>query len=334
MTIHAGGYLLEHAEAWSRGGLGVALATVVQTWGSSPCPIGSQMVINAKAGFEGSVSGGCIETSVVSESLELLQSGTFEITEYGVSKEMSFAAGLSCGGSVRVMLEVLDDALLAALSGPRPAVRIVDMDNGKWAIVRGSRAEGRLRPDADMIARAAEVLSNGRACAVEGREGGECFYQPLLAPYRLLVVGAVRIAQVLAPMASDAGFDVCVIDPRRAFSTDARFPKTQMLREWPDKAVAKLGLDAQTALVALTHDAKPDDMALGLAIRSEAFYVGALGSKRTHAARVARLREAGYAEAEIARIHAPVGLDIGARTPGEIAVSILAQVIAARNGRA
>ncbi|TCS63103.1 XdhC family protein [Varunaivibrio sulfuroxidans] len=334
MTIHTGDYLLDHAKAWSRDGLGVALATVVQTWGSSPCPTGSQMVINAKAGFEGSVSGGCIEASVVSESLEALKSGAFEIAEYGVSKEMSFAAGLSCGGSVRVMLEVLDDALLAALSGPRPAVRIVDMRDGKWTVVRGEAAMGRLPADGDMIARAAKVLSTGRACIAEGCEGGDCFYQPLLAPYRMLVVGAVRIAQILAPMAAEVGFHVTVIDPRRAFSTDARFPETDMVREWPDKAVAKLGLDAQTALVALTHDAKPDDMALGLAVRSDAFYVGALGSKRTHASRVARLREAGYTEAEIGRIHAPVGLDIGARTPGEIAVSILAQVIAARNGRA
>lgn len=324
--------LMEQAQAWAGDGLAMAVATVVETWGSSPCPAGSQMVINAEAGFAGSVSGGCIEASVVSESLEILKDKAFEVASYGVSGEVSFAAGLACGGTVTVMMEVLDDALRSALSGPRPAVRAVDLDSGAWAVVRGTTVEGGLALTDAVLTDADSVLRDEKARTVES-EGRKIFLQPLIPPYRLLIVGAVRIAQALAPMARAAGFDVSVIDPRRAFSTDARFPDITLVQAWPNEALARLGLDAHTAVVTLTHDAKPDDMALGLALRSEAFYVGALGSKKTHGARLQRMEEAGFGESELAAIHAPVGLDIGARSPAEIAVSILAQVIAAKNGR-
>lgn len=322
--------LMEQAKAWADHGLELALATVVETWGSSPCPAGSQMVINAEAGFAGSVSGGCIETSVVSESLDVLKGGGFEVAEYGVSGEVSFAAGLACGGTVTVMMEPLSKTLLAELLAVRPAVRAVDLKTGAWAFIRDDTVTGALDIGGDVLGAASQVLAKERAQTLD-RMGEKVFLQPLIPACRLLVIGAVRIAQSLAPMAAEAGFDVTVIDPRHAFSTPERFPGVETVQDWPDKAFEKLGLDAHTAVVTLTHDAKPDDMALGRALRSDVFYVGALGSRKTHAARCERLQQAGYAKDELKRIDAPVGLDIGARTPAEIAVSILARVIAAKN---
>ncbi|MES9958748.1 MAG: XdhC family protein, partial [Sedimenticola sp.] len=276
---------MEQAKEWANSGLRLALATVVETWGSSPCPAGSQMVINSEAGFAGSVSGGCIETSVVSESLELLKEGRFEVADYGVSGEVSYAAGLACGGTIKVMMEPLDTVLLEALLGPRPAMRVVDLDTGNWALICNGRVEGELTLRDELYGTVAEAQSGERASIVE-TEGKRLFLQPLVPAYRLIIIGAVRISQALAPMAAEAGFDVTVIDPRRAFSTKERFPDIKLVREWPNEVLPDLGLDTHTAVVTLTHDAKPDDMALGLALRSDAFYVGEKKKKKTHAARV------------------------------------------------
>ena len=148
----------------------------------------------------------------------------------------------------------------------------------------------------------------------------------------LIIVGAVAIAQALVPMAQAAGFDVSIIDPRRAFATEARFPHGELIEAWPDKALPDLSPDRHTAVVTLTHDAKPDEMALELAVRSPAFYVGALGSRNTHAKRLERMKQAGVPDSMLAKIHAPIGLPIGARTPADIAVSILSEIVAAKNG--
>lgn len=323
---------MEQARGWADDGLRLALATVVETWGSSPCPAGSQMVINSQAGFAGSVSGGCIEMSVVSESLEVLAGGGFTVEEFGISDATASAAGLACGGNIKVMMEPLDRALLDAFGGPRPAVRVVELASGRSSFLRNGVAEGELAIGGETRLAALEVEAEARARTCEV-EGSRIFLQPLVAAYRMVVIGAVRIAQSLAPMAAEAGFDVTVVDPRPAFAADERFPGVEVLREWPDKALPKLGLDSRTAVITLTHDIGPDDLALNLALRSDSFFIGALGSRKTHAARIGRLRAANCTDAAIARIHGPVGLDIGARTPAEIAVSILAQVIAARNGR-
>ena len=153
-----------------------------------------------------------------------------------------------------------------------------------------------------------------------------------MPPRRIIVVGGVHITQFLAPMARQAGYDVVIIDPRAVFSAAERFPESECLTAWPDEAMAELGLDSRTAVVTLTHDPKIDDPGLQAALASDAFYIGCLGSRRTHAARCGRLSEAGQSDAQLARLHGPVGLDIGARTPAEIAVSILAQIIAVEAG--
>ncbi|MCS6930701.1 MAG: XdhC family protein [Acetobacteraceae bacterium] len=215
--------------------------------------------------------------------------------------------------------------LRAAIAAKRPVVLATRLADG----------EQRLWPEdalpAPLHAAAEEAAISDKARTVEA-DGEAWFLHPHCPPLRLLVVGAVHIAQALAPMAQAAGFAVTVIDPRRAFATADRFPGVALRDDWPDEAMADLKPDSRTAVVTLTHDPKLDDPALDAALRSEAFYIGALGSTRTHAKRVARLKEAGHPDDAIARIHAPVGLDIGAVTAPEIAVSILAELVAVRRG--
>lgn len=315
--------LMQQAQSWFDAGLGLALATVVDTWGSSPCPPGSLMVVNSETGFAGSVSGGCIESTVVSEGLEIIRDGGTQLLEYGVSDEQGASAGLACGGTVRVLVEPLSQDLLTQLQAAPPFVRVVDVQTGAWSLAD----EGTLP---ESIVAAAQTLKIAKTHEVENKT---YFIQPVMPVYRMYVIGAVRIAQTLAPMAAEAGFDVTVIDPRRAFATAERFPGIELITDWPDEALSDQELDRHSAVVTLTHDAKPDDMALVLALRSEAFYIGSLGSRKTHAARIERLNLFGLDQADINRIHAPIGLDIGGRSPAEIAVSILAQVIAAKNDK-
>ncbi|MCE8539612.1 XdhC family protein [Ruegeria pomeroyi] len=314
----------EIALAWHRQGLGAALATVVETWGSAPRRVGAQLAIGGDGRIEGSVSGGCVEGAVIVEALETLEDGEARLLEFGVSDEDAFAVGLACGGTIRVLVEpvgsVLPEPMLAELVDARAARQalayVVDTARGTRALVRDGYRD-RMRMDRSGF-----------------EEDGRTFVAVHNPPLRLIVVGAVHIAQALVPMARIAGYDPVVIDPREAFASDARFPGETILHDWPDEAVAKLGLDARTALVLLTHDPKLDDPALEAALAADVFYIGALGSTRTHAKRVARMHEAGFTDAQIGRIHGPVGLDIGAAGPAEIAVAILAQMTAVLRGRA
>lgn len=314
----------ETALDWYRDGKGAALATVVETWGSAPRRVGAQLVIGADGRIEGSVSGGCVEGAVIVEALEAIDEGDARLLEFGVSDEDAFAVGLACGGTIRVLVEpvgaVLPEAMLAELVAARarrePLAYEVNIETGHRELRRNAYPE-RLRMDRS------------------GFEGdGQTFVAVHNPPLRLIVVGAVHIAQALVPMARIAGYDPVIIDPREAFASDARFPGETILTDWPDEAVAKLGLDARTAVVLLTHDPKLDDPALEAALRADAFYIGALGSTRTHAKRVDRMQQSGFTPDEIARIHGPIGLDIGAAGPSEIAVAILAQMTAVLRGKA
>ncbi len=216
--------------------------------------------------------------------------------------------------------------LLAALNAERTARRaailVTDTVSGEQRLVR--EAEAAADPLADTLM---ERLRQGRSGLVEA-DGRALFLTVQAPPVKVVVVGAVHISQALAPMARGLDLDVAIIDPRTAFATQERFPGVPVLAEWPDEALPRLGLDRYTALVALTHDPKIDDPALTAALRAECFYIGALGSRKTHARRVERLTQAGFGESEIGRIHAPIGLDIGAVSPAEIAVSILAEIVA------
>ena len=307
----------ELALEWYRAGKGAVLASVVETWGSAPRPVGSQLVVSGAGAMEGSVSGGCVEGAVVIEAMDAVQTGEAKMLEFGVSDDEAFAVGLACGGRIRVLLEPVGAALpeplladlVAARAARRPVAYITDTDHGK------SRLAG---PDESHLA---ERFAKDHS----GMEGSEyiAIHNP---PLRMIVVGAVHIAQALLPMARMAGYDPILVDPRPAFGSEARFEGQKIIEDWPDEALAAIGLDTRTAVVTLTHDPKLDDPAIHAALGSDVFYLGCLGSKRTHAKRVARLREAGVAQERIDKIHAPVGLDIGGRGPGEIAVSIMAQI--------
>lgn len=324
----------EIALEWVRQGKQVALATVVETWGSAPRPVGSQLVISDSAEMMGSVSGGCVEGAVVAEALDAFDDGTPRILTYGVADEDAFAVGLACGGTIRVMVEPVGlgqgpdvpmlEALAKARSERRPLAYVVEPKT--WSRILMDGAAG--TPLGDAVRERMRLDRSGFA-DVEGSEWFVGVHNPGL---RMVIVGAVHIAQALAPMARMAGYDVSIIDPRAAFGSAERFPGERLLEDWPDAAMEALGPDTRTAVVTLTHDPKLDDPGLQAALRSEAFYIGALGSTRTHAKRIARLEEAGFGEADFARIHAPVGLPIGAKSPSEIAVAIMAQITAKLRG--
>ncbi len=217
------------------------------------------------------------------------------------------------------------DEILAARAEKRPVALITDLDSGLQGVAFPDAYFGELDPGQDAVAAARDALRHDRSGRLEAVDG-TLFAQVFNPPARLILVGAVHISQPLAPMAALAGYAVAVVDPRRAFASDQRFPGVTMIDDWPDDALAALAPDRRTAVVTLTHDPKLDDPALQAALRSEAFYIGALGSRRTHAARLERLRQAGFDDGQLERIHGPVGLGIGARSPAEIAVSILAQI--------
>lgn len=310
---------------WHRTGRGAAIATVVETWGSAPRQAGSQLVVDREGRMAGSVSGGCVEGAVVTEAQEALADGRARLLDFGVSDETAFSVGLACGGRIRVLVDPvggsLPEGLLADLVAARAARRPV-------ALVSNIDGPGRF------LAGPGEYSDRFRLDRSGVEEDGLSFVAVHNPPLRMIVVGAVHIAQALLPMARACGYDPALIDPRGAFGSAERFPGETILDDWPDEAMAALVPDARTAVVTLTHDPKLDDPAIRSALRSGAFYLGCLGSTRTHAKRVERLRAGGFSEDEIARIHAPVGLDIGARTPAEIAVSILAEVTRALRGGA
>ena len=218
--------------------------------------------------------------------------------------------------------------IIAARAARRPVALLTWLATAEQRLIEASHA-GDLP---EMAANLADAFRLDRSSTVE-TPGGEVFIRIYNPPVRMVIIGAVHAAQFLLPMARMLGYDVTIADPRTAFASPERFPDAHVMAEWPDEALAKIGLDARTALVALTHDPKIDDIALGLALASEAFYIGALGSSRTHAKRLERLKTEGLTDSVLARIHGPVGLSIGAQGPAEIALSIMAQVTAALRGK-
>lgn len=308
----------EQALEWIKAGKGAALATVIETWGSAPRRAGAQMVVSGAGDMMGSVSGGCVEGAVVVEAMEALEDGNPRLLEYGVSDGDAFAVGLACGGTIKILVEPVGTAMptdtLSALVDARASRQqvayVVDTENWNRRLDHDGHATRFAKDRTGM------------------EDDGKTFVAIHNPPLRLTIVGGVHIAQALVPMAKLAGYDPYIIDPREAFGSADRFPGERVINDWPDDALAEIGVDARTALVLLTHDPKLDDPALHVALKSEAFYIGALGSTRTHAKRVTRLVEAGFSSDQIARINGPIGLDIGAASPPEIAVSILAQMVA------
>ena len=306
---------------WLDDGQSAALAIVIETWGSSPCPAGSLLAINDKSAFFGSVSGGCVENAVVTEAQDLIEKQDFRVLEFGITDEDAWEVGLACGGQVRVFVTTISDVwrdVLETLSETRSsgdaAALVIDMENAAPTLANADAYRELFAEDASRL-------------LVEP-EGRQIFVGVFNPPLRLLIVGAVHIAQALASMAASAGLAVTVIDPRGAWATAERFPGVNIDGRWPGEALEDLKPDARTAVVSLSHDPKLDDPALIKALASDAFYIGALGSRRTHDKRRERLKQQGIDDDTFSRIHGPVGLDIGAITPGEIAVAIIAEIVA------
>lgn len=319
---------LASATEWMTDKRKVALATVTRTWGSAPRPAGSQMVVREDGAFTGSVSGGCVEGSVIAEAQAALKEGKARNLKFGVSNEDAWAVGLACGGTIEIhvapVLAISQTGTIAALTRARDAMRAVvlatDLSSGESRLIDLNERGG------DALADAARVQARRDESASVDVEGKSWFLTVFNPPLDLVIIGAVHIAQPLARMAALADYAVRIIDPRTAFATAERFPGVALSHQWPDEALAAAPLKARSAMVALTHDPKLDDPGLAAALQSEAFYIGALGSRTTHARRMERLKARGFPDEQLDRIHGPIGLDIGARSPAEIAVAILGEM--------
>lgn len=291
--------VLTAARAWR--GAPMALATVVSTWGSAPRPRGSHMLVHEDGRFEGSVSGGCVETDILAAAAEVIAGAPAQVKRYGVADPAAWEVGLPCGGEIAVLVQRVD------ADGFDPAL---------FDAIDASKAEGR-------PFEVATDLATGRS--TPGSAGD--FVNRYDPPRRLIIVGAVQIAQALAGLARELGIHTVVIDPRARFLTTERFPGVNLDDRWPDEAVTALKPDPATAVVTLSHDPKIDDPALIAALRRPTGYVAALGSRRSHAARRERLAAAGLTPAQLDRIEGPAGLNIGAIGPAEIALSIAAAMV-------
>jgi xanthine dehydrogenase accessory factor len=314
--------LLQVAIQWHERGIGAVIATVVETWGSAPRRVGSQLIVSGDGNMEGSVSGGCVEGAVVLEALESLKDGKTKMLEYGVSDDDAFAVGLACGGKIRVLVEPVGkqmpqkllQELGVAISRDQSVIYEINIKTMQRRLVY-SEYEDRIRKDRS------------------GFEDDQITFLNVYSPkIKMDIVGAVHIAQALVPIAKIAGFSPRIIDPRESFANHERFGGIEISNDFPDVALTKTKPNYRTAVVLLSHDPKLDDPALHIALQSEAFYIGALGSKKTHHKRKERLRNSGFKEKQIERIYGPIGLDIGASSPEEIAISILSEVIATLRG--
>jgi len=323
----------EIAMEWVRSGRSVALATVIETWGSAPRQPGALLAISSDGELAGSVSGGCVEGAVAAEAIEAMDDGTCKLLKYGVSDDDAFAVGLACGGTIRILVEPVGvgeglplanlEALCDARAERERTVMAINLNTKERHVILAD-SEGKL-PNG--LGKPAQNCCKTDKSGFADRENPEWFLAVHNPPLKMAIIGAAHIAQPLSVMARMTGFDVTVIDPRESFSSEARFPDVTISRDWPDEALRAMAPDARTAVVCLSHDPKIDDPALRVAFDSPAFYIGALGSTRTSAKRHDRLFAEGHTPEDLSRIAAPIGLDIGSKSPAEIAVSIMAQVV-------
>lgn len=333
---------------WLARGEQVALGTLVHVQKSAPRLPGAHCAVTAGGGIAGAISAGCVESDLFEWSQSVLASGAPKLVSYDVSDADAMRIGLTCGGAIEVLLEPLAahtaawSALLAEVAHDQAVATAVAVAPprllGRRMFLLGELV-GSIDPalDADVAAALREQLAAGGSRNLELTCGGEVarvFVESVAPPPRLVIVGATQTALPLCRMAKELDFHVTVVDPREVYASGERLAAADtVVREWPERAFARLALDDNTYVVTLTHDEKFDLPSLRAALRSGARYIGALGSRRTHAKRVAALREEGFGDADIARIHAPVGLDLGGRAPAEVALAVLAEVVAVRFGR-
>ncbi len=327
-----------------------ALATVTRTWGSSPRPVGSVMAVREDMQIAGSVSGGCIENAVIEEAVRTIETGAPKMLSFGVTDETALSVGLTCGGTIHVYVEPhaalsqipaereIGKNLLEGLRKNQPMVLISSLESLRpkhflFFPEDGSflgELDGRLADEA--VETASRAFNKG--CSGESEMAGEVVFLHVL-PRRdkLVIIGATHISIPLIIYARELGFETIIVDPRKVFANRERFSVQPdiIIRAWPEKAFKEFDLNKDTYTVLLTHDPKIDDPALKVLLESSVPYIGALGSRRTHEKRLERLRKAGFDESALTRIHGPVGLDIGAQTPSEIALSVVAQITKIKN---
>lgn len=335
-NMHPSENILERALDWMEAGREIAFATVIAAQGSSPRPVGSQLLIDEDGNFEGSVSGGCIEGTVVAEGMEVIALGKPRRLLFGVAGDRAWDVGLACGGEVELFIEPLAGhrELLLKLNALRKARQagclVTNLTSGEKTLITSGTEYQSMPPALCEEVQDVFASQNSSVCTL----GDDCFFlQTCFPDPELVIIGAVHIAQPLTLMAQMAGYSVMIIDPRETFATRDRFPDVTLVNVWPDEALALRRLHPRSAVVALSHEPKLDDPALRVALQSHAFYIGALGSRKTHAQRIERLKDAGLSTDQIARLHAPVGLDIGARNAPEIAIAVMAEITQCRRSR-
>jgi xanthine dehydrogenase accessory factor len=345
--------IFKSIDAWQAHSASFAIATVVQTWGSSPQGPGAKMAVNQSGAMVGSVSGGCIEGAVVESALRALKRKRPKRLRFGVTDDTAWGVGLSCGGNIEVFVDPVShnpadfDRFRQEVTGDRLVTMAVvvagpaDLLGQKVVIPAGGEASGALMqyPWSRQVVADARALQQQRqpACRVyplteERPDEVEIFFDLYRPAPRLVVVGGVHIAVELIHYARRLGFTTYLLDPRTAFATRERFSHAHhIIHQWPDEALTGIELNHETSVVVVTHDPKLDDPALQLALPSQAGYVGALGSKKTQARRRERLLAAGMSSADLDRLHAPIGIDLGGRAPAEIALAIMAEIVSVRN---
>jgi len=305
--------VLSELNEWTRSGEDIAIATVVETWGSSPRPLGSKMLVTRSGKMAGSVSNGCIEGAVFEEAQKVLKSGQPKIAAFGVADDVAFEVGLACGGHIEVFIQPFGRAqqqVLAMLNRDEPATLRTNLLTGDAEFVEGT-------PQGTELA----------------KRQGDVFVEPFRRPAHLVIIGAIHIAIPLHRLARLMGYRVTVVDARAKFATKERFPEAdELIVAWPDEAMAKITVDNSTYVVVLTHDPKFDLPALRSVLQKDAGYVGAIGSRKTNQNRIDALRREGFTEEQLSRVHGPIGLDLGSRGAEETALGILAEITAVRFG--
>lgn len=308
--------LINKAWQWRQERRRIAFAVVVAAAGSAPRPAGARLLLAEDGAFAGSVSGGCVESDVAAAAMEVINNGIPQMLTFDAA-DGEWRAGLSCGGDIGVFVHQPEDEVINKMrqlaAARRPMTVITNLTTGKQSID--------------------EVHDNDATMESATSKDG-IFVETILPARRLFIIGATHIAQCIIPMAAVLEMECIIIDPRAAFASGERFADAKVLNEWGDNAFAKTPPDKRDAVIALTHDPKIDDPALLAAMTKSPAYIGALGSTRTHAKRLTRLRAAGADDASLANIHAPIGFDIGAKTPAEIAASVIAEMIAAFRNKA
>ena len=319
-------------EEWLINDKEVAIANVIETWGSSPRPVGSIMAISNKNEIIGSVSGGCVENFVYSKGLEVIEKNKTQILDFGVTNSQAWEVGLTCGGKIKILLEKITKSDINYIKKINYAflkgidlIIATKLANGEKLIL-----DDNIKNSKNIFFKYLDDIKKEGSSSVKMISNEKWFLKLFKNNIKLVIVGAVHIAEPLIEYANSLNFQVYLIDPRSNYD-DNKYDKVSIYKEWPDDALKKIIINKDTAVVTLTHDPKLDDPAIQYTLKSNAFYLGCLGSQKTQNSRIKRLNKKGFTKKSLEFINGPIGLSIGAKTPSEIAISIISQIIKKKN---